>query len=40
MVGEFNTIIPYIKGRSYVTGFNWLIQQEGDELADGFLIKR
>ena len=39
-VGEFDTVIPYIKGRSYITGFNWLIQQEEDELADGFFIKR
>ena len=39
-VGEFATVIPYVKGRSYITGFNWLIQQEGDELTEGFFIKR
>lgn len=39
-LGEFKTIIPFVKGRSYVTGFNWLIQQTQDELSGGFLLKR
>lgn len=39
-VGEFDSVIPYVKGRSHVTGFNWLVQQKGDELTGGFLITR
>lgn len=37
-VGEFDAINPYIKGVAHVTGFNWLIHQEGDELGKGFMI--
>ena len=39
-IGKFESVIPYVKGRSYVTGFNWLVQQRDDELAGGFFIPR
>lgn len=39
-VGNFDTIIPFVSGRSHVTGFNWLVQQSGDDLTGGFLLKR
>lgn len=37
-VGEFDAIQPYIKGSANITGFNWLIRQEGDPLLPGFLL--
>ena len=37
-VGNFESIQPYIKGAANITGFNWLIQQDGDQLLPGFLI--
>ena len=37
-IGDFDTIIPYIKGSANIVGFNWLIQHEGDPLLPGFLL--
>lgn len=39
-VGEFDTVIPYVKGRSSVTGFNYFVQEPGDEVKEGFLLPR
>ncbi|NLX85300.1 MAG: proline racemase [Synergistaceae bacterium] len=37
-VGNFESVQPYIKGAANITGFNWLIQQDSDELLPGFLL--
>ena len=39
-VGGFDTVLPYLKSRSYVTGFNFLMKQPGDKVGEGFLLKR
>jgi proline racemase len=39
-VGEFATVLPTVCSRSYVTGFNFLVDQQGDELSEGFLLGR
>lgn len=39
-VGGFETVLPYLKSRSYVTGFNFLLKQPEDKVGDGFLLKR
>lgn len=39
-VGPFETVIPYIKSRSYVTGFNFLLKQGEDEVGKGFYLPR
>lgn len=39
-VGVFGTVIPYIKSRSNVTGFNFLLKQKGDDVGDGFFLPR
>lgn len=39
-VGEYDTVLPWVRGRSSVTGFNLLVQQGGDELGSGFLLGR
>jgi len=36
VLGGVQTILPSIKGRSYVTGFNWLLDLDGDDLSPGF----
>lgn len=37
-MGNYPTIIPYIKGKANIAGFNWLISHEGDPLLPGFLL--
>ena len=37
-VGNFESVQPYLKGAANITGFNWLIQQDNDQLLPGFLI--
>ena len=32
--------LPFLKSRSYVTGFNFLMKQPGDKVGEGFLLKR
>lgn len=39
-VGPFDSVLPEIRGRSYITGFNFLLKQENDELGDGFFLGR
>jgi proline racemase len=39
-VGGFDTVLPFLKSRSYVTGFNFLMKQPGDKVGEGFLLKR
>lgn len=39
-VGAFSTVIPYLKSRSYVTGFNFLFRQREDEVGKGFYLPR
>jgi len=40
VIGGFDSIIPYIKGTSSVTGFNLLLEQDGDMFPRGFLLGR
>lgn len=35
-----DTVLPFVKSRSYVTGFNFLLRQPADEVGGGFLLKR
>ncbi|HOR54305.1 MAG TPA: proline racemase family protein [Synergistales bacterium] len=37
-VGGFETILPFIRGRASITGFNFLLQQKNDEMGSGFLL--
>ncbi len=37
-VGNFTAIKPEITGRAYITGFNHLVLNPEDPLAEGFLI--
>lgn len=37
-VGDFDTILPFIRGRASVTGFNFLLQEKNDEMGSGFLL--
>jgi len=39
-VGDYETVLPVLRSRSYITGFNTLLEQAGDELAGGFLLGR
>jgi len=39
-VGEFDSILPTIRGKAYVTGFNYLVLTEEDELGSGFVLQR
>ncbi len=39
-VGGFDTVLPFLKSRSYVTGFNFLMKQPSDKVGEGFLLKR
>ncbi len=39
-VGDFETVLPFLRSRSYVTGFNFLMKQPGDRVGEGFLLKR
>jgi len=39
-VGGFETVLPLVRGRSWVTGFNFLVRQPQDDVGPGFLIKR
>lgn len=39
-VGPYDTVLPFVKSRSYVTGFNFLIKQPADDVGGGFLLKR
>ena len=39
-VGSYDTVLPYVKSRSYVTGFNFLLGQPEDQVGRGFLLKR
>jgi len=38
--GQDRTWIPFIQGRSYITGLNQLVAEEGDPFVDGFLLSR
>jgi len=38
MVGEYKAIVPQIKGRAYITGFNHFIIDEEDPLKYGFTL--
>jgi len=38
MVGDFEAVIPQIKGSAYITGFNQLVWDETDPFYDGFKI--
>ncbi|MBQ9881785.1 MAG: proline racemase family protein, partial [Synergistes sp.] len=37
-VGDFDAIIPFVRGEANITGFNWLIEQSRDPLLPGFLL--
>ena len=39
-VGGFDSVLPYLKSRSYVTRFNFLMKQPGDRVGEGLLVKR
>lgn len=39
-IGDFETILPFIRGRASVTGFNFLLQQKNDEMGSGFLLPK
>ena len=39
-VGPYETVLPWVRGRPSVTGFNLLVEQAGDELGGGFLLGR
>ena len=39
-VGDFDTVLPVLRGRSWVTGFNFLVRQPKDDVGSGFLLKR
>lgn len=39
-VGGFGMVIPYIRSRSDVTGFSFLLKQKGDDVGDGFSLPR
>ncbi|MEA3507807.1 MAG: proline racemase family protein [Synergistota bacterium] len=39
-LGEFDTILPFIKGRASITGFNFLMKQKNDEMGNGFLLPK
>lgn len=39
-IGEFETILPFIRGRASITGFNFLLQQKNDEMGSGFLLPK
>ncbi|MDD4365810.1 MAG: proline racemase family protein [Synergistales bacterium] len=39
-VGGFETVLPLVRGRSWVTGFNFLVRQPQDDVGPGFLLKR
>ena len=39
-VGDFETILPFIRGKASVTGFNFLLQQNNDEMGSGFLLPK
>ena len=39
-VGDFDTVLPIIRGKSWVTGFNFLVRQPKDDVGSGFLLKR
>lgn len=38
MIGDYHSIIPFIKGSANIVGFNWLISHENDPLLPGFLL--
>lgn len=40
MLGNLKTILPSIRGRSHVTGFNWLVDEYRDDLSPGFCLGR
>ena len=39
MIGDFKGVIPKIKGRAYITGFNHFIIDEEDPLKYGFTLR-
>ena len=39
-IGGFESVIPYVSGKAFVTGFNWLMEQRNDNLLPGFLLGR
>ncbi len=39
-VESYDTVLPYVRSRSYVTGFNFLLGQPEDKVGRGFLLKR
>lgn len=38
-VGEFDAVIPVVKGSAYITGFNHFVIDETDPLKHGFVLK-
>jgi len=40
VIGGKKTILPFIRGKAYITGFNWLLLEETDNFARGFCISR
>jgi proline racemase len=40
VIGGYRTILPFIRGRASITGFNFLLQQKDDEMGSGFLLPR
>ncbi|MGC9489801.1 MAG: proline racemase family protein [Thermovirgaceae bacterium] len=40
VIGGYRTILPFIRGRASITGFNYLLQQKDDEMGSGFLLPR
>lgn len=39
-VGEFDAVVPRVKGSAYITGLNTLVLDRADPLPEGFLITR
>jgi proline racemase len=39
-VGGYKTVLPFIRGKASITGFNYLLQQKDDEMGSGFLLSR
>ncbi|EHM10467.1 proline racemase [Thermanaerovibrio velox DSM 12556] len=39
-ISGFQSVLPFVKGTSSITGFNMLIQEEGDVFPRGFLLGR
>lgn len=39
-IGGYKTILPFVRGKASITGFNFLLQQKDDEMGSGFLLPR